>query len=159
MGEKLKMRDFITQNTQKRVVINCATMSEVMELKREILKALKEHQISNDLITGKGDLLERDINLTEILNFMKDILITMDISRDLETVLFKCLGHCTYDTVHVINPELFDTICPDARADYYEIVFSCIEENLKPFMQSLISAWKNIQPKLGNIPNLSLIAQ
>lgn len=153
------MKDFITQNTQKRVVINCAPMQEVMDLKREILKALKGQQLSNDLISGKGELLDKDINITEILNFMKDILITMDISESLEDVIFKCLGHCTYDTVHVINRELFDTIKPDARADYYEIVFSCIEENLKPFMKSLISAWKNVQPKLGNIPNLSVFAQ
>lgn len=153
------MRDFITQNTQKRVIINCASMQEVMELKREILKALKGQQLSNDLISGKGDLLDKDINITEILNFMKDILITMDVSKELEEVIFKCLSHCLYDTVHVINRDLFDTIKPDARADYYEIVFACIEENLKPFMKSLISAWKNIQPKLGNIPNLSVFAQ
>lgn len=153
------MKDFIAENTQKRVVINCATMSEVMDLKREILKALKEEQLSNDLISGKGDLLDKEVNLTEILNFMKNIFITMDISRDLEEVIFKCLAHCTYDTVCVINRELFDTIKPDARADYYEIVFACIEENLKPFMKSLISTFKKLQPKLGNIPNLSVIAQ
>lgn len=153
------MKDFITQNTQKRVIINCASMAEVMELKREILRALKGQQLSNDLISGKGDLLEKDINITEILNFMKDILITMDVSRELEEVIFKCLSHCLYDTVHVINRDLFDTIKPEARADYYEIVFACIEENLKPFMKSLISAWKNIQPKLGNIPSLSVLAQ
>lgn len=153
------MKDFITTNTQKRVVINCSSMADVMDLKREILRALKEHQLSNNLITGKGDLLDKDINLMEILNFMKDVLISADMSRELENIIFKCLERCTYDTTKVINRELFDTICPEARADYYEIVFSCIEENLKPFMQSLISAWKNIQPKLGNIPSLSLIAQ
>lgn len=153
------MKDFITANTQKRVVINCATMSEVMDLKREILKSLQEKQISKDLIKGKGELLDRDIDLTEILNFMKDILISMDISESLENIIFKCLAHCTFNTVHVINKDLFDTICPDARADYYEIVFACIEENLSPFIKSLISAWKNYQPKLGNIQNLSAFVQ
>lgn len=153
------MKDFITSNTGKRVVVNCATMSEVMELKREILKALKDHKFGNDLITGKEDLLNKDINITEIINFLKDILISMDISKELEDVIFKCLGHCTYDTVHVINRELFDTINPQARADYYEIIFACIEENLSPFMQSLISAWKKYQAKLGNIPLLSAVAQ
>ena len=152
------MKDFITQNGQKRVVINCATMAEVIELKREIFKQIKNTKIGSDLISGgEKDLLEKDINLGQVIDFLKDILISMDISTELESVIYKCLAHCTYDTVHVINMNLFDNICPDARQDYYEIIIACIEENLKPFMKSLVSAWSTIRPKLGNIQILNAI--
>lgn len=153
------MKDFITKNTKKRVLINCASMADVIELKREILKQLKNQNISTELMSGKGDLLDKDINITEVINFLKNCLISMDISQELEEAIFKCLGYCIYDTVHPINKDLFDTICPDAREDYYEIIIACIEENLKPFMKSLISAWSTIQPKLGNIPQLNAFVQ
>ena len=152
------MKDFITKNGQKRVVINCATMQEVIELKREILKQIKDHKIGSDLISGNAkDLLEKDINIGQIIDFFKNVLISMDVSQELENAIYKCLSHCTYDTVHVINMDLFDNICPDARQDYYEIIIACIEENLKPFMKSLASSWTILQPKLGNIPTLSAI--
>ena len=153
------MKEFTTTNGQKRVIINCATMAEVIELKKEIFKQIKNTKIGSDLISGGADkdLLDKEINIGEVVNFLKDALISMDISPELESVIFKCLGHCTYDTVHIINMDLFDNICPDARQDYYEIIIACIEENLKPFMKSLVSAWSTIRPKLGNIQILNAI--
>lgn len=152
------MKEFITANGQKKVIINCASMQEVMNLKREILTQLKNHNISADFLKGNTELLDKEINLTEVINFIKNCLISMDISESLEDAIFKCLGHCVYDTVHVINKNLFDTVCPDAREDYYEIIIACLEENLKPFMKSLVSAWNLNKAKLGNIQTLSVIA-
>ena len=153
------MKEFTTTNGRKKVIINCATMAEVIELKREIFKQIKNTKIGSDLISGGADkdLLNKEINIGQVVDFLKDVLISMDISSELERVIFKCLEHCIYDTVHVINMKLFDEICPDARQDYYEIIIACIEENLKPFMKSLVSAWSTIQPKLGNIQTLSAI--
>lgn len=151
------MKEFVTKNGQKRVVINCASMREVMELKKEILTCVKNHKLGIKITGSSENLLEKEISMSEVAEFLKNTLISMDISDSLEAIIYKCLAHCTYDTTKQINEALFDTICPESREDYYEIIMACIEENLRPFMKSLISAWSTIAPKLGNIQALDVI--
>lgn len=152
------MREFVTKNTKKRVVINVATMGEVKELKKQILLQLKNHQLGLNLTGNVNNLLEKEIPIGRLIEFLKDVVIGMDTSEGLDRAIYNCLGHCTYNTVNVIDENLFDTICPEAREDYYEIIFACVEENLKPFMKSLCSEWNTIAMKIGNIPTLNVIA-
>ena len=78
---------------------------------------------------------KKDIDFSAMLDFLKDVVIGADISEDVEAALWACLKHCTYQTAHRIDEELFDKV-PAAREDYYEIIISCIEENLRPFIKS-----------------------
>ena len=61
-------------------------------------------------------------------------------------------------TTYRIDESLFDKV-PAAREDYYEIIISCIEENLHPFIKSLVSKWKTLAPKIGESQALSVVFQ
>ena len=63
--------------------------------------------------------------------------------EDFEEAIFNCLQYCTYKSTYKIDRDLFDNEqIPEAREDYYEIIYLCVEENLRPFIKSLISTWK-----------------
>lgn len=153
------MKEFIASNTGKTVRINVAPFALGIELKNELLKLVKEQTLAGTIKVDKADLLDKEIDVTKVLDFVKNALIGMETSKSVQDIIEKCLSYCTYDGVHKINTPLFDTICPDAREDYYEIIIACIEENLRPFMKSLVSAWKVNAPKLGNFQNLLVIAK
>lgn len=92
----------------------------------------------------------KDITTTGALDAIIKVLIAADTSSDFEKALFECLKHCLYDEFYPINEKLFEDK-PEAIEDYYEIVAKCIEENLRPFFKSLVTAFNtNIQ----NIPAL-----
>lgn len=152
------MKDFKSENTGNRIVINPAPFGEVKKLKNVLFKELKEHSLGLRLAGSNNDLLNKDIDFSALLDFLKDVLIGADISEDVETALWACLKHCTYQTAHRIDEDLFDKV-PEAREDYYEIIISCIEENLRPFIKSLVSKWKTLAQKLGENQALSVIFQ
>ena len=110
------------------------------------------------LVGNTNDILNKTIDFTAVIDFLKNIFISADISEDIEAALYACLKHCTYQTTYRIDESLFDKI-PEAREDYYEIIISCIEENLTPFIKSLVSKWKTLAPKLGESQALSVIFQ
>lgn len=152
------MRDFETKNTRNRVVINPAPYKTAIMLKNVLLGEVKNNVLGLK-ITGKTEnVLEKEIDFTACIDFIKNVLIGADISENINKVIFDCLKYCTYNTVEVINENLFDKI-PEAREDYYEIIIACIEENLKPFMKSLASEWSTLAPKLGESQLLSVIFQ
>lgn len=148
------MKEFTAQNTGKTVRINVAPFALGIELKNELLKLVKEQTLSGTIKVDSATLLDKEIDIAKILDFVKNALIGMETSKTVQDIIEKCLAYCTYDGVHKINTALFDTICPDAREDYYEIMIACIEENLRPFMKSLVSAWKVNATKLGNFQDL-----
>lgn len=150
------MLEFNATNTGKRIVINNATFREVLQLKKTLLNELSKQPIGLKIINNNTSFLEKELDFTECVDFLKNILIGADTSQEVETAIFECLKHCTYDTTNRIDESLFDRI-PDARADYYEIVIKCIEENLKPFFKSLASLWKTLTPKLGESQALNAI--
>lgn len=154
------MKEFIASNTEKTVRINVAPYEVGIELKNELLKLLKAQTLADTIkIDKSADLLEKEIDIAKTLDFIKNILIDLETSKTVQDIIKKCLGYCTFDGVHKINSALFDSIYPDAREDYYEILIACIEENLRPFMKSLASAWKTNATKLGNFQNLLAIAE
>ncbi len=154
------MLEFTTENTGARVVINVASMRQVTNLKNVILKEIIKNPLGLKLqeTTETKTALEKEIDISGLLDYLKNTIIEIETSEDFNKAVFDCLGKCTYDMKRII-PELFDDI-PEARADYYEIVFRCIEENLRPFIKSLASKWKTLAPKIGENPLLNqLLAQ
>jgi hypothetical protein len=136
-------KEFICTNSGNPVVINCASMKDVQKLKQVIFSEIKKSPIGIKLVGGDKTLFEKDIDFTGVIDFIKDTLIGIDTSEEFLDAIFECLKVCTYKKVYKIDMALFDNeAVPEARADYYEILYACIEENLRPFFQSLISTWK-----------------
>lgn len=142
------MLEFNATNTGKRIVINSASFKEVLQLKKALLSELSKHPIGLKVLNSNASFLEKELDFTNCIDFLKNVLIGADTTQEVETAIFECLKHCTYDTTNRIDEGLFDRI-PEARADYYEILIKCVEENLKPFIKSLASLWKTLIPKLG----------
>ncbi len=137
------MKEFTTTNTKTKVVINPAPMRDVQRLKQVIFNELKKTPIGIKLINNEGSFFDKELDFTGILDFVKDVLIGIDTSSDFEEAIFNCLQYCTYKTVWKIDRDLFDNDkVLEAREDYYEILYMCVEENLAPFIKSLISTWK-----------------
>ena len=137
------MKEFNCSNTKNKVIINTAPMEDVQRLKAVILNEIKKSPIGIKLTGGETSLFEKELDFTGIIDFVKNTLIGIDTSEDFTDAVFKCLEYCTYKKVYKIDKELFDREdIPEAREDYYEIIFACVEENLRPFIKSLISTWK-----------------
>lgn len=151
------MLDFKTENTGNRVVINTAPFRDVVALKNELLKEFIKYPLGlklKDLYgQSKGqikDIFNKELDFTEVFDFIKNVLISSDTSDVLNDKIFNCLKYCTYNTAYKIDKNLFDDV-KEARADYYEIIFACIKENLRPFMKSLVSELK----KVINLPDVN----
>lgn len=129
----------------KRIVINVANFRESAHLKACIAKELLKQNIdignANSLAKLKDEL---NNSVPKLLNTAKDLLLSCEVSEDFNTALFNCLQHCTYDSIPV-REQLFDDV-PEAREDYYMIVFECIKENILPFFKGLLSKLKTLNP-------------
>lgn len=137
------MKEFNATNTGNRVVINCANMNEAMQLKNVIFNEIKKSPLGLKLTADKNSILESELDIASILEFIKNILLSIDSSEAFEEAIFNCLRHCTYKSTFKIDKDLFDNQqVQEAREDYYEIVYYCVEENLRPFFKSLVSVWK-----------------
>lgn len=143
------MLEFTTENTGAKVIINVASMRQVTNLKNVILKEIIKNPLGLKAKETKEatTALEQELDISGLLDYLKNTLIEIETSEDFNRAVFDCLSKCTYDMIR-ITPELFDTK-PEARADYYEIIFKCIEENLRPFIKSLASMWSTLAPKIG----------
>lgn len=148
------MKDFNAECTGNRIVINCAPIKDVLQLKKVIASEIKKNPLGFKL---KGDnelLVDKEIDLANILEFVKNTLLSIDSSDEFDEAIYNCLRVCTYKTTYRIDKDLFDNPqIPEAREDYYEIILSCIEENLRPFLKSLISMWKT-RVQNGNFAQL-----
>ena len=137
------MKEFNCTNTGNTVIINCAPTKSVQKLKNVIFNEIRKSPIGIKLINGDKTLFEKDVDFTGVFDFIKNTLIGIDVSEDFNEAIFECLQYCTYKRIYKIDEALFDNEqVPEAREDYYEIIFVCIEENLRPFIKSLISTWK-----------------
>ena len=152
------MKDFKSENTGNRIVINPAPYCEAKKLKNVLFSEIRKYPLGLKLTGNSNELANKEIDLTALFDFLKNVLISADISEDVEDALWACLKHCTYQTTYRIDESLFDNV-PAAREDYYEIIISCIEENLTPFIKSLVSKWKTLAPRLGNSQALNVIFQ
>lgn len=151
------MKEIISKNTGNKIIINCASTREVLKLKQVILNELGKRPLGIKL--SKGDnLLDKDIDFVGILDYIKDTLLALDGSDSFQEAIFNCLAYCTYKSTYKIDMDLFDNpAIPEAREDYYDIIWGCIEENLRPFVKSIISTWKTLVQE-GKIAQLLSIA-
>lgn len=139
------MKEFTCTNTGNKVVINTASFKDVQKLKQAILNEFKKSPIGVKLIGKDKTLFEKDLDFTGVIDFIKNTIIGIETSEEFNDAVFACLQYCTYKKVYKIDEALFDNeAVPDARDDYYEILVACIEENLRPFIKSLISTWKTL---------------
>lgn len=139
------MKEFTCTNTGNKVVINTASFKDVQKLKQVILNEFKKSPIGVKLIGKDKTLFEKDIDFTGVIDFIKNTIIGIETSEEFNDAIFACLQYCTYKKVYKIDEALFDNeAVPGARDDYYEILVACIEENLCPFIKSLISTWKTL---------------
>lgn len=153
------MKEIIAQNTGNKIIINCASTRDVLRLKQVILNELGKRPLGIKLSGGNAaDLFDKDIDFVGIIDYIKDTLLALDGSDDFHEAVFACLQYCTYKSTYKIDMDLFDNPqIPEAREDYYEIIISCVEENLRPFAKSLISMWKTLV-QTGKISQLLNIA-
>lgn len=151
------MKEIIAKNTGNKIIINCASMREVLQLKQVIFNELGKRPLGLKLSKGE-DLLDKDIDFVGVLDYIKDTLLALDGSDAFHEAIFNCLQYCTYKSTYKIDMDLFENpAIPEAREDYYEIIISCVEENLRPFAKSLISMWKTLAME-GKITQLLNIA-
>lgn len=157
------MLDFQTKNTGNRVVINEADFKTEIELKNAILKEIQKYPVGVKLVSALRNKLSAndfihnaDIDLSSILDFLKNCLIGIDTNNDIMTVIWKCLNLCTYKTTYRIDEKLFDEI-KEAREDYYEIITKCLECNLRPFFKSLQSELSILFQIAGSSPVLNAV--
>jgi hypothetical protein len=133
--------------TGAKIIINIATFRESAQLKACIAKELLKQNIdignANSLAKLKDEL---NNSVPKLLNTAKDLLLSCEVSEEFNKALFDCLKHCTYDNI-TITEDLFEVHCrPEAREDYYMIVFECIKENILPFFKGLLSKLKTLNP-------------
>ena len=139
------MKEIIAKNTGNKIIINPASFKDVQRLKQVILNEFKKSPTGVKLIGKDKTLFEKDIDFTGVIDFIKDTIIGIETSEEFNDAIFACLQYCTYKKVYKIDEALFDNeAVPEARDDYYEILVACIEENLRPFIKSLISTWKTL---------------
>lgn len=135
--------EFTTQNGGVVIEIKPASFKDASNLKKAVAKGLTGKNFMN---TDATSLM--DIKLDSILQLLVDI----DTSDEFETAVLECLKCCIYDKGGKnlrITAQLFDDI-PEAREDYYEIITKCCEENLRPFIKSLVSEFNN---RLKTVPS------
>ena len=129
--------DFVSANAKKKIVINSATFAEASTLKKEAMKCLSKANILHDIDFSKFSSM--DIN--KLFAAVSELIINADSSTEFEDAIFSCLGRCSCDGISITR-QLFDDQ-PELRADYYEIVIKCCEENLRPFFKSLTTELSN----------------
>jgi len=108
-------KEIITGNGKAKVVFNETDFKTANKLKSTLTKAVK----------AQGYNLA-DLGTTETLE-------VLDVSEELQSVLFECLKRCTYNSAKITE----DTFEPlEARSDYYEILLVCLEVNYFPFVKA-----------------------
>lgn len=83
----------------------------------------------------------RGMNFDNVDNSLFTLFFQLQGSQDVDNALAACLVRCTRNN-EKITDNTFDNV--EARADYHEIVKSCLKENLSPLVASLFSEFKNL---------------
>lgn len=142
------MKEIKATNTGNKIIINCAPTKDVLRLKEVIINEVIKHPLGIKLKenqAGITEILNKEVDMTGLAEFLKNVILSIDTSQDFIDAVFECLKYCTYKSTYKIDMDLFDNkSVPEAREDYYEIIVSCVEENLRPFAKSLISMWKTL---------------
>lgn len=159
------MIDIKCENTGNRLVINEVSFGLALKLKNAILREIQKYPVGVKLInalrnnqgrTAAEVVADMDVDLSSVIDFLKDCIIGLDTDEQITATIFECLKSCTYKTTYRIDENLFDEV-KEAREDYYEIIRACLECNLRPFFKSLQSQLKILLPQVGNNPLMNAV--
>ena len=143
--------------------INCADFVNAIAMKNAVLNCIKNSNIEKEqidslillyqtLITKKqtGNITAEDVIKTlkqkgmhfeTLINGIKNAFIELDTSSEIYSIIWKCLLRCTYDSERITD-KTFEK--EEARADFYEVIYACITENIHPFLKNLISVLSKV---------------
>lgn len=122
------------------VIINVADWPDAKKLKKAIQRELADSGINLDLNADAS--------------FLISALMRVDASDAVEAALAPCLARCLRNGEQIKDIIFND---PEARKDYYDIVYKCAEANIRPLLQSLLSVLKpalESMAKSESIPTL-----
>ena len=106
------------------IIINEADFDSAVALKNAV-----ERQLVGTL---KGDLS---------MDSLFDAFLLVDSSPEVNAALFKCLIRSTYNGMQITKATFEPS---EARLDYFDIAKACVEVNLTPFFQGLVSKLSGI---------------
>lgn len=81
------------------------------------------------------------------INFIKNILLGMVSSPQVEATLWPCFTGCLYKGDTKVTPDLFEDM--SAREDFLEICFEVAKINVLPFTKNLSSKFEPILKDMG----------
>jgi len=117
--------------------IKIASFEEGFELQKAVVEALRKIDFR----------LERIIDEANFPELLKNIITGMALSYisepSVQKPLWACLGRCLYNGKR-ITKETFDDAAN--RKDFIPVAVKCIEANIEPFTEGLLSAWRLVAP-------------
>ena len=114
-------KEFETKSGAK-IAINVAPFEAALNLWSMVQKAAASQRIGIDFLKDPQSLLT--------------LILVVDSSEDFKAALWPCLMRCTRNN-QKIDKSIFTD--PEVRKEYYEILAPCVEENIRPFVESMFS--------------------
>lgn len=117
--------------------INMASFEDAWELQRVVSNVAKKEGIKISDLTSP-DRLDKIVNFALSVNGDKEVF----------NALWACLARCLYNGEKITKATFDDA---EARKDYLPVITKCIEVNLEPFTDGLLSVWKMLfrNPETG----------
>ena len=130
-----------TANSGAKVKINIAPFEDSQNLLFAMERALKDEGF--DMKDVIGNIKEFDLKSLNIWPIAK-LAMAVDCSKEVNDALWTCLARCSRNG-DKITKMTFEPV--DARQDYYEIIFSCIKENIVPLGGGVSAVLKKLFSK------------
>ena len=123
------------------IVLKSGAKLEVTVSEFQKAKALQDALLR----AAKGAPLSSEF-LEQDLGALKDLLIQVATSEEVDKALFACLEKCSYKGVRVTRA-LFDDkdLAEEARADFYDMAWNVVKVNCGPFFKQALSLLKASQ--------------
>lgn len=126
--------------------VTMAPFKDGNDLRKAVLRELETVRISFDLDIGKVKEIFTKGGGDEVVNAIKNLILKLASSEEIEARVWKCLERATYDNVKITK----ETFEPEAaRGDYLIVLKEVLWFNLSPFFKNLSS----MLPDLGAVSN------
>ncbi len=122
--------------------IDAAPWDDAIALKAAIARELSGADLS---------ALKFDPNAEVDVGQFAKLALLVDSSKPVMDAIFKCLARCTYDGQR-ITKETFERV--EARKDFYDVAFACLQENIGPFFENLLSKLRPLMEKAKGLVEL-----
>jgi hypothetical protein len=109
--------------------IALAPFQDAKTLCKKVARELKTIKMD-----GKEEIFDDKMNINPML--IKDALLTVIDSEEIEEAISVCMKRCTYKGVR-IDKDSFDS--EESRGDYFQVCYEVAKENLLPFMKGLFA--------------------